>query len=535
LLLDGYSIQEGATLRPDVCIIGAGAAGITLALELSKSPQEVCLLESGSFELDQGTQALYRGENVGAPYFLLDSCRLRFFGGTSNHWGGLCGKLSAFDFEQRPWIPHSGWPFSLSELEPYYERARPILRIDTHPFDLGYWEDPKERPRLPLPPQVHHSVNIFSPAVRFGRAYRKDVVDSKNLTLVTHANVLELEADETAGSVAGVPVQCLNGPRFRVEARHYVLAAGGIENPRLLLLSRSGWGPGPGNAHGLVGRYFAEHPFVSAGTLLPSDPYVRVELYDDPRLAGLRGQVVMTLSEELQEKEKLSHCSYILLDESEDLSPIFEEAADSKELFQKALEKLPPDEFEEHVRAILGDIDSLLQTYERRKSRGRPVKRFNRFTLLCRPEQIPNPDSRVSLSRERDELGKPRVQLDWRLLPQDEASVRRTLEILAQDLGASGVGRMKVNVRRDDRAWSPPHDQLPWTGPVGSSHHMGTTRMHVDARHGVVDPDCRVHGVSNLFVAGSSVFPTSGHVPPTFTIVALALRLADHLKERALA
>jgi choline dehydrogenase-like flavoprotein len=510
--------------------VGAGAAGITLAHELSGTSSKVLLVESGGFELDPRTQSLYAGQNVGAPYFLLDACRLRFFGGTTNHWAGLCGKLSAIDLAERPWIKASGWPFGLAELEPYYERARPLLAIENHPSELSFWEDPHTRPRFRLR-DVRQQVNIFSPPVRFGQEYRKTILDSRNVTLMTNANVLELEAAGSGSAVARAKLACLEGPRFSVTARQYVLATGGVENARLLLLSNRHHPAGLGNAHDLVGRYFAEHPMPTVGELLPSDPFLPTQLYSNPRIDGLFGQVVLTLDEEVQRQEKLAHCSYILLPETEELKPLYEETLEARERFQEAIERLPPQDFEDHLEAILRDIDGLLATWKRREESGRSLRRVKRFTVLCRPEQLPNPESRVTLSQERDALGKHRVQLDWRLLPEDKRSARLSLQTLAHRVGEAGLGRVKVRLDEDYGSWSPPRDQIPWNGPPGSNHHMGTTRMHTDPRRGVVDENCRVHGVENLYVAGSSVFPTGGHVPPTLTIVALAVRLADHLKE----
>jgi choline dehydrogenase-like flavoprotein len=316
----------------------------------------------------------------------------------------------------------------------------------------------------------------------------------------------------------------LSGTKFSVRAKLFILAAGGIENARLLLLSNERQAVGLGNQHDLVGRFFLEHPAVVAGIVRLSNPHLPLKFY---QMHNMQESLIvggLTLSPEVRRRERLVTVEI-------GLDPVYDQshtsARESKGvrslgLILKALwNGMIPDEFGKHVGNVLADIGNVaVAAYGQLRFRGDYPPDHIRLTAVIDP--APNRDSRVTLARELDQLGKNRVQLDWRLSPIDKRSVRRTLEIIGVELGRAGIGRLQIGLDDDDTTW--PAD------PAGASHHMGTTRMHDDHKRGVVDQNCQVHGIANLFVAGSSVFPTAGSGTPTLMIVALAIRLADHIK-----
>ncbi|NQZ95098.1 MAG: GMC family oxidoreductase [Myxococcales bacterium] len=522
MLIDARSVQNERTLETDVCIIGAGAAGITLAREFIDQPFRVFLLESGGFEFDAESQSLYAGENVGLPYSLVQS-RLRFFGGATNHWVGWCRPLEEIDFETRPRIPHSGWPIRRADLQPFYERAQAICQLGPYEYEPEAWAS-RDSPLLQFAgDRVVNTVYQFSPPTRFGRAYRAEVLRAGNVATCLHGNAIEIETTETARSATSVRVACLSGNQFRVAARLVLLAAGGIENARLLLLSNGVQREGIGNQKDLVGRFFMDHPHHTSGVVLPSDPALSTALYTGSTATEKVGaHVAIALSARVQREEGLG--SFVASLFPPRTWPQVSKGVASLDYLTSSLrEGEMPDHFAEHLGAVVADFDDVARASYGRLFGGNKRPPSTLLSLHGRSEHLPNPDSRVSLAEERDSLGQRRVRLDWRLGSADKRTIRRAHEIIAEEMGRAGLGRVKLVVDEDYTLWS--------QSIRGGSHHMGTTRMHEDPNHGVVDADCRVHGMANLFVAGSSVFPTCGYANPTLTLVALAVRLADHVKK----
>jgi choline dehydrogenase-like flavoprotein len=315
----------------------------------------------------------------------------------------------------------------------------------------------------------------------------------------------------------------LDGRRIELRARAYVLACGGLENPRLLLAANRQLADGLGNAHGNVGRYFMEHPHVVAARAIVADP-ARIRFYDfDHRLAPRHGQCVVgciNLSPETQRAERLLNYDANLTFDNIGASGF----AALRRIWNALERRQAPRDLLGDLEAALIDIDDTFAGLLARLGvrSYQPAAGGYRLWSFC--EQAPNPDSRVTLDSERDALGVPRIRLDWRLGEQDKDSLRRAIELLASEFGRTGTGRIQLPDWLQDTSSRWP-DEL-----AGGFHHMGTTRMADDPRQGVVDRQCRVHGVANLYVAGSSVFPTAGSANPTLTIVALALRLAEDLK-----
>ncbi len=532
MFIDTRRVEQGTVVDATVCIIGGGVAGITLAMELDKEGIDVCLLESGGFTPDDETRDLYRGEDVGEwHYNFADGSRSRFLGGSSNCWGGWCRPLDPWDFEKRDWIDYSGWPFGLEELLPYYDRTHQLLRLGPNNYDPEFWERSINRTdvrRMPLVTgKVRDTISQFSPPARFGKLYRDMLRQSHRMRVFLYANATNIDTDDSARSVTRIQVRTLSGRYMEVKARYYILAAGGIENARLLLASNKVAPAGLGNANDLVGRFFMDHPRLFSGSIRFSDAWARNKLSDvkyhymnaavSAHGTCVAHQFALTpaaLKEEGILNARVWFSSIFPGEGSEGALALFR--------IKQALLKKDQEDWSlwKDALTMLGHpIDTLAYGYTR-LYQPRWLIRGVKFQLIVEPE--PNPDSRVMLSpSQKDALGMPRVRVDWRLTRKVQRTFDRTLAILAADMQASGVAQVTLDAPLEGKRWP--------AGLEGTWHHMGTTRMHDSPRFGVVDRNCRVHGMSNLYVAGSSVFPTAGANFPTITLSALAFRMSEHI------
>ncbi len=505
--IDARSLPENSLLEADLAIIGGGPAGITLARSFIGSSVKVCLVESGGIQLDPQIQALYEGENAGIEYPLAGN-RLRFFGGSSNHWGGYCRPLDPIDFEQRDWVPHSGWPFGIEELAPYYPAASKLVEIAPLNFgDKAYW-DKASRQLTPDPVtgRVQVRYTHFSPPTRFGSRYGDELRRAENIQVLLNANVVNIASLEEGRKVTQLDIRTLTGLSHQVHARVYVLATGGLENPRMLLLSNQAIPAGLGNQHDLVGRFFMEHPHVlGPAQVVVGDQQRLPHIYSRQIYAdGRSAHAAFSPTDSFLRQRRLLNAVIMVGDAGTyhtNTKTDWHNGVSHMDMLKAA---------KRFLTGGLGPTDP-----------AQPDLLGSWLGLGCACEQVPNPDSRVTLSETKDALGLRKIRLDWRLTEQERRSVFEHIRSLAMEFGALSIGRMLIDILDDGR----------WPERVGGgSHHMGTTRMHDDPRQGVVDRDCKVHGVGNLYIAGSSVFPTSGASNPTLTLVALTLRLADHLR-----
>jgi choline dehydrogenase-like flavoprotein len=520
---DARAVETNAVVEADVCIVGAGAAGITLARELIGSRLRVAVLESGGQGYEVRTQHLYRGPNTGLPYFALDGVRLRYFGGTTNHWGGFCRPFDDADFEPRRGLPHTGWPIKAADLRPFYDRASVICGLPSPDWRPATSAAEMLAPiRLRADRFVNRVVRIVPPAARsFGTRYREELRRASNVTVYLHANAVEIETNESGRAVRAIRVATLSGRRFAVRARVFVLAAGGLETPRLLLASNRQWARGVGNHTGIVGRFFMEHPRFLAAYLAPAGDQPNPRFYSEHQKGREDSQGYLASAKEFQLAEGV-------LDVQLSLEQVYDVPTDVSDYAGYVTDLVGDVEGWPRV-AIPGSPVPIPYPEVLRKAASDPKDTYNAvrgkvdsIAVTTRIEQAPNPDSRVTLIRDRDALGMHRIALDWELSRADKHNLERTLALFGAEIGRAGLGRVKVVHGQDDSGW--PSDT------AGGWHLIGTTRMSSDPRRGVVDPDGRVHGISNLYLAGSSVFPTAGGATPTFTLVALTLRLAEHLK-----
>jgi choline dehydrogenase-like flavoprotein len=532
MFIDTRRVEEGSVVQTTVCIIGGGVAGITMAMELDKQGVDVCLLESGGFNPDDDTRDLYRGEDVGEwRYNFADGSRSRFLGGSSNCWGGWCRPLDPWDFEKRDWIAHSGWPFGLSELTPYYERTHALLKLGPNNFDPEFWEKSINRTdvrRIPLVSgKVRDTISQFSPPARFGKMYRENLKRSQRVRVFLYANATNIDTDRTAKTVTRVQVSTLTGRKMEVVANTFVLATGGIENARLLLASNKVQSAGLGNGNDLVGRFFMDHPRLFSGNIQFTREWSRNKLSDVKyhymnAAVSAHGTCVahqFALTPEVMKQESILNArvwfaSVFPGEGSEGAQALFrcKQALLQKEQADWKLSK-------DLATMMAHPLDTLGYGYTR-LFQPRWLIKGVKFQIIVEPE--PDPNSRVMLSpTQKDQLGMQRVRLDWRLGEKVKRTFDRTLAILADDMRQSGVAQVDLDPALEGNRW--PADL------EGTWHHMGTTRMHDSPKQGVVDRNCRVHGMTNLYIAGSSVFPTAGANFPTITLAALTFRMSEHI------
>jgi choline dehydrogenase-like flavoprotein len=526
MFLDANAVPAGTVVETEICIVGAGAAGITLAREFIGAGFRTVLLESGSTDFDPDTQELYKGSDIGRRYEDLTTCRLRYFGGTTNHWGGWCRPLEPVDLEVRDGLPYRGWPFDRAHLDPWYRRAQEVVQLGPYEYSPEKWGI---SPASITPPfgGPHFVTKILqqSPPTRFGQVYQPELRAAGQVAVYLKANALSFETDPSGRSVEQVKVGTLAGNRFAVRAKIFVLACGGVENARLLLLSPGASGNGLGNEHDLVGRFFMVHIVYSGGSVLLSDPYVNLDFFTGRGSATYAGfgkpyQFVslVGLSPESMRSLKLPNINVMWLYKFRGDATAFDALGRLTHFKEKDGAETWAD-----LGAVFRNVDGIAEHYWRRAVHGQGLP-VEALLLNFSSEQLPNPDSRITLGAELDALGQRRVTVDWRVTAEDRRLAFETQRLFGAEIGRAGLGRLQMSLRENEDSWP--------DGMYGDEHQMGTTRMHRDPTQGVVDENCRLHGAANVYVAGSSVFPTGGAANPTLTIVTLALRLADHIKER---
>lgn len=508
----------GHELDADVCVIGAGPVGLGLTDALAQAGVRVLVLESGDATATRGNRQLAAGENVGYPYFKLHTTRVRALGGTSHLWGPMlrARPFGHLDFEPREGVPHSGWPIRRGDLDRHYAAAQQVMALGPDTYELEPWRERSPLTPLPLGPAFDQGVFQFAPPGSQIRELAQRLGDTPGVRIVTGATVLELDTDDDGDRIVAAAYVDGEGRAARATARAFVLAGGSIANARLLLASNRRWPAGIGNHHDNVGRYFMEHPAIRSGVLTPAGAPPDVRFYDKHAVDGTTIQGMLALREDIVREHALLKCSFFLLQR--------DRAYDSQAVHSlgvlrllPGLEPAPPGR-SRHVAAVARGAPQLLAGAVR-VARHRGHSGDSIIVLRTIAEQAPNPDSRVTLSDRRDRFGMPQPRLDWRFTELDRRSLRTTQELIDHHLRAAGIGRVERMLGDLDEP------EL----FVGQWHHMGTTRMHADPRHGVVDADARVHGTTNLYATGASVFATGGAVNPTLTAVAFGLRLADHL------
>lgn len=535
-ILDLNQLENDSLIETDLCIVGSGPAGTSIAKEFAGTKANVVVLESGGLAEEADTQSLYDIESVGAPRRLKqDDLRRRILGGSSHIWTGRCAPFGELDLEERPWVPYSGWPMTRGELEPYLERAGVNLGLGPNCYDETLWRKFKVTRPIPalderfLTPMFwQFSRNSRNPkeSARFGQDLVR--LDAPNTRVVLHANLIHINTNAAGTRFESADVRSLGGKCARVRAEALVLCCGGIENARLLLLSNRVIPHGLGNSHDLVGRFLMDHTTCVMGNFdLEKADKVRDRFGQywldngTGRSDYLHG---LALSREVQRNEQLLNGhAYIEEYDLDDYDPWSAIRRLRATLGSRAIATKGYRDARVFVKH-LGEVCRGL--YRREIEHRPPLTKAKRIELQCILEQKPDPESRVLLSRNRrDALGMPLSEIDWKMSEHEYRTARRLNLLVIQEFQ-----RLKLPIPRP----TPCLDQdKNWRFHfVERAHPSGSTRMSGDEKQGVVDPNCQVHGVRGLFVSGSSVFPTSGAANPTLMVVTIALRLADWLKTK---
>ena len=528
MLINLPDLDTEQTLICDVCIVGAGVAGQTLAMNLVSKGLDVLLCESGKRDFDADIQSLAEGRNIGETYYDLHTSRLRLFGGTAAIWGGRCAELDSIDFEKRDYVPHSGWPITKEILDPYYEKAFRDLGLE-RPSEDRIWEQIKQA----RPPFNSNRLSaglwcFDENGERFTDPNRGALKDTRTLL---QATLTELDVAEN-GHVTGAQFSDLSGKTLYVKAKTFVLAAGAMETVRLLMGAVPARPKGLGNARDQLGRFFMEHPHARGGQILPTDMARAISsLPRALRVQGRRYAAYLRPSDALQREEGI-------LNSSLSFAPRRHEGL-KKDAVRAAKDKLKHDlpstkfwrSLYKKLKAVSIKSHELRDPWPIVKKLKRKPEIFGLYAVI-RAEQAPNPDSRLLLSNIQDASGLRCLEFDWRLQDIDKRSVRVLMETLDAEFKMLGWGDVipAAWLNDPDMIWN--FDPLISAHPIGGYHHLGGTRMSQSAATGVVDENCRLFESPNLYIASSSVFPTGGWANPTVTIMALADRLGDHLGDQ---
>lgn len=519
MIIDARQGEMNLEMNGDLCLVGAGAIGLAIANDLRSSGLKVILVESGGMRDCGKTQDLYRSEVTGLPFSSSIGGRFRILGGSTTRWGGQSLPLDPGDFEKRDWIENSGWPLTYSEVAQFYDRANEYLDVDL----LDYGPGLANELNLPWPSfsgsgvRYHFSKWAREPDLR--RIYFDRLKRAANTTIILHANLTDIRLEDDRAT--SIVLRTLEGRESVVGARAFVLCCGGIECARLLLACRRQRGSGIGNETGWVGKCLMEHPAANLGTIEADPPNRTQELFNGARRNGRKFSMRISLDYEKQKEMRLVNAS---------AGFIFRCREDSgfgcvRALLQTTRASPRPS----LSKAVWEGIKAFPQVAAAGKALwidGRVFTPGAECEVVGSFEQEPCWASHVDLADDKDALGVPRSRIHWRLNEKTLYTARAFADLLDAALRRAGIGRLRkapLLLEAED-----PND----SGLFGDqNHHMGTTRMAATAAGGVVDTNLAVFSVPNLYVASSSVFPTGGHSNPTLTSLALAMRLADHLKE----
>ncbi|MGB6119461.1 MAG: GMC family oxidoreductase [Mesorhizobium sp.] len=476
MIFNSYDAYKAAGFRPRVAIMGSGPAGITIARTIAAKGIPVVILEAGDAEYTDESQEFYQGKTEGDPYFDLTITRLRELGGCSNHWAGWCRILDAHDFQAKSWVPDTGWPITRTDLDPYIDGVRDILEL------------PQLKPNVPLTDDIRWVQLIKSNAVRFGEKYSAEITASKNIALVLNAYATELKGD--GQRITGAQIWSAGKDAGTLEAEIYIPCTGGIENSRLLLWSNEQSNGGVVPHADALGRYWMEHPQFKVG------------------------DVVMTHQPNVEFDS--SHESFF------SPSP---EAMERLGILNFGVRFI--EQPYEGVKALIADLACTAPSVAEWASDQVAQRLRCAAQLYLAWEQAPVASNRITLMPDqRDAAGVPRLDLHWKKGEIERRTALEGTRLFGETCVATNVGRVRL------ADWLAKGEDYPTDDELAGHHHMGGTRMGTDVAKSVVDASCKVHGMDNLYVGGSSVFATSGQCNPTTTITALALRLGDHLVHR---
>jgi choline dehydrogenase-like flavoprotein len=550
MLLDATEIDDDAELVCDLCVVGAGAAGLTIAHELAGSGLSVIVIAGGGRRHRARDQALYRGTVIDpSQHSWADRFRERRYGGTTAIWGGRCLPYDPIDFEARSYVPHSGWPFGRAVLDPYYTRAAVYCEIGAPLFDAALALPDRPASLLPdfdSPAITATSIERFSRPTDFGRLLERRLRAAGTIRVLLDAHCVGLAGTPNGTAIERVRCATFRPSRFAVRARFTVLAAGGLETARLLLAARAAAEAPLDLASSWLGRGYMGHLNGTVGEIRFARPPEQInygyELSPDGVYCRRRFWITPAVQRELGLLNIMFRLHHPPINDPAHRQPVLSAMYLVKDLLlyeysRKMREGRSLANLLGHVRNVAAQPLALarfgLDWVDRRLLRSRQLPSValyaptGRYAIEFHAEQSPDPGSRVSLGNATDRFGMPELVIDWRANALDVDSVQRAYGVLQRAFAATGAGELELDddataaaIRRD--------------GAVGG-HHLGTARLADTVERGVVDGQCRLFGIHNGFVASGAALPTSSQANPTFTIVALAIRLADHLKRLACA
>lgn len=463
------NLDEINNNKYDVCIVGSGPAGITTAISLA-STVKVLILEAGNIEYSEKSQEFFTGKVVGDDYYDLKICRLRQMGGASGHWGGKCRTLDDFDFAHKDYSPEANWPIQKSDLDKHLLKAASILKINPAFKNSSYaWDSNIEN--IPFE---------FSPPVRFKQQYFDFIAKSKNIDLIANTAVSAVRLADS--SIKELILSNTLGLKGKLKAKTYVFAMGGIENGRMLKFIAVDNPTSALSKNKNVGAYWMDHPHCTIG-----------DFYYD-KAVGDHWHV--GLSAQQKRKLKVLNCNLNLV-------PHIGHSDDGA------------------AKKLLRELMCVNEKIGSQISLGLG-KNYCGGRIDAAWEQEPNFNNAIDLDSKVDAFGVPKVILKFKISEIDLRTISSTAEYVAESMVKNG----KAKIRLHEWLWG---NKYPVEGSSWGPHHMGGTRMSKTKESGVVDPNLKCWDVSNLFMVGSSVFPSGGHANPTLTIVQLASRLADYL------
>lgn len=526
MLIDGKELDEQASFECDLCIVGGGVAGSVLATELVDSGIDIIILEAGEEFYDEEVQEAYRAESIPKHFDDPYSSRLRMLGGSSNHWENSTEEFDPIDFERRSWIPNSGWPISYDDVKPFYPKAGEYCNVGSAGFDGKTWKK-----ALPFEDILDDSSDLETSVTKtatYSTAFFDDhlsqIIDEKNIRVITRATLTDIIYSGESRNITSITFNSLPGRAHTVRAKLFVMGLGGIENTRLLLSFNEKYNNQIGNSGGNVGRYFMEHPTIRGLHFYPFENKPLPEVYAQPvEYDSFQLKARIKVKEETLYRQNMNNLRFTVVPQTH---LILSHGVSSAHILKKhAAQGEVADDFGSHVSNVLGDLGMVADGFSRKMFDKKITDKgdeFGGYQVITMIDQSPEANNQILLGSEPDRYGLKRVKINWSMSDFDKYLTWKTLEFVAKDETLNQFGRFRLLKERESRIWE---SQLGY-----GHHHMGTTRMAGSVKNGVVDKNCLVFGTNNLYIAGSSVFPTGGHVPPTLTIVAMSIRLARHLE-----
>ena len=512
MISDFLTLKTADHMTADICVIGAGAAGMAIAEYFMDKNVKVLVIESGNFKFNQNIQNYYEIENVGLKFDGGFGGRFRTMGGSTTKWGGQALPLTKLDFKPKNWIKNTGWPIQKEDLGAYYKKALKFLNVDDLDFDDQIFKKLRIGP-LNLGSTFNYHVSKWSPNPDLRNVYKKRFKESQNLEILLNANLLQIERSEDKKTVSSI-VAGEASKQIKITAQYYILSCGGIENARIMLHNAIA-------PESPVGKYLQDHPSIEIGRLTPTSGRTIQQYFNIHYWQKWEYSIRLSLTDEFQEKEKCTNASVSIM-----FTPRASSLIGKLNLLKKSVAKKKPFQILQNgFAALLKSYEIFLIAYNYifYKFQYKPGAYF---PIKISFEQEPSEDSWVKLSDKKDALGIPLSKVCWDITEATWITAIKVAQELTRELKKHNLGEVTLypEIFQENPDWKKLFGDV--------NHHIGTTRMGVDPLKSVVDCDCQVWGLNNLYVAGSSVFPTSGHSNPTLTLIALSYRLAEHLDKK---